>query len=100
MMEDIIVLGHVGEVGAERIEIDLSEFREFGNGAFHLLHQRPNDIEPYEVEDIEVINGTLIWNVSEFDVEFPGIGTAEIQLRGLNFLVKSHRYLTETKMAL
>lgn len=99
-MEDMIDLGRVGELGAKSVELDLSEFSEFGSGEYHLLHQRANDTGPYEVDDIQVSGGKLIWNVSAFDTAYVGVGKAEIRLQGDDFLVKSDIYLTRVYAAL
>ena len=100
MEDSIIILGRVGETGANTVSIDLSEFREFGNGVYHLFHQRPTDTEPYEVENIYVSDGKLYWNVTANDVEYVGVGRAEVRLQGEDFLVKSRVYLTKTDPAL
>ena len=96
-MDELIVLGHVGEIGAKSVTLSLDEFKDFGAGTYRLIHLRPSDEEPYEVTNISVDGNVLTWVVSPHDIEFEGIGFAEIQLQGDNFLVKSHKYTTYIK---
>lgn len=96
-----VTLGKSGENNATQVQFPVaSEWAElFGEGVFQLLVLRPTEATPYAVP-VEVVDGSVCWDVSGTDVSIPGIGGCELRYTVGDTLAKSETYVTLTEKAI
>ena len=96
----VIVLGRRGEHLARCITFDVRDWQSaYGEGTVQLLAQRSEDETPYPCA-VSVQDGMARWAVKTVDVAVPGAGSAELQYRVGDAVVKSELYRTLTMEAL
>lgn len=89
-------LGKQYEHNATAVTFNLSSyFTEHPEGVFTLHYQRPEDTEPYEVDQFSMGEGGVgVWLVSEKDTEQTGYGYAEIVIEDNEYRKKTVTYKT------
>lgn len=95
-----LVLGRQGENFITSIEFPVKDWiKEFGEGTFSILHRRSADIYAYPVPTTR-LGETLVWMVSESDVQFAGDGEAQVILTIDGKTAKSEIFKTHTLKSL
>lgn len=96
----VLVLGRRGEHLARCITFDVRDWQTtYGEGIVQLLVQRKGDEAAYPCV-VTVQDGMARWAVKTVDVAVPGSGSAELQYRVGDTVVKSELYRTLTMEAL
>lgn len=90
-----IVLGNKGENNVNKVLFPVRGWKElYGEGTFGLIHQRPNDNDPYPCS--VTLNGYFVeWIIGAADVDQIGVGRCELRYIDSNGMrVKSVVYDT------
>lgn len=89
-----IVLGNKGENNVNKVLFPVRGWKElYGEGTFGLIHQRPNDNDPYPCS--VTLNGYFVeWIIGAADVDQIGVGRCELRYMVGGTRVKSVVYDT------
>ena len=97
----IVFLGVQGENLAERVLFPVVERWKdtYGEGTFHLLYQRPTELQPYACV-ISVDGDNVVWGITATETYLVGNGRVELQYFVGETLAKSQQYVTQVTATL
>ena len=97
-----IKIGRTSENDAEVIRFNVKEWPDlFGSGgSFVLVHQRPNEEQPYVCAASVAADGWLEWIVKDTDVQITGKGEAQLTYVVNNTIAKSVIFTTRISRSL
>lgn len=91
-----VTIGRRGENGRTTVIFDVSEYlTEYSGATVSLIARRPGDAVAYPVQDgVSESGGIVSWVVSNIDTGVVGIGSATVNLKKNDVVVKSISYGT------
>lgn len=97
----VLALGRCGENLARKVVFDITDFESlYGVGTVEILHQRPNDAQPYPLA-VQRDGNSIVWNVTSTDTAMPSaFGKCELRYYSGETLVKSKIWQTWVDTAL
>lgn len=97
------VVGYVGENEYRMLIFDIGALQEeYPQGEFSLTFQRPDDPAAYPVpgEQIEIVDDTLCWTMSDADLAKSGAGQCQLILTDGATVAKTQIYAVDVRAAL
>ena len=97
------VVGFVGENEYRRLIFDISAYQtEYPEADYLITFQRPGDPAAYPVPDsqIEIVDDTLCWTMSDADLARSGTGMCQLVLTYEDTVAKTEIYAVDVRAAL
>ena len=97
-----IKIGRTSENDAQIVRFDVSDWPDLygSGGSFVLVHQRPNDEQPYVCAAAVAADGWLEWIIQDTDVQITGKGEAQLTYVVNSVVAKSVIFTTKISRSL